>query len=167
MRLNDLSKHLGRLLARKKLTLTVAESCTGGMVGGAITSIPGSSSYFRGGVIAYDNEVKRRLLRVPARVLDRSGAVSAGTVIAMARGAQKLLAADCAIAVSGVAGPGGGTKEKPVGLVFIGIAVKNRARAFAERFGGTREQIREKTVKQALMRCIEALTLAMNEKSLR
>jgi PncC family amidohydrolase len=154
-----LSRRLGLSLTEKNLTLAVAESCTGGMVGGAITSIPGSSSYFRGGVIAYDNEVKRRLLRVPARVLDRSGAVSAGTVISMARGAQKLLAADCAIAVSGVAGPGGGTKEKPVGLVFIGIAVKNRARAFKERFKGTRAHLREQTVKRALELLIEALAL--------
>jgi PncC family amidohydrolase len=153
-----LSKKLGSALNKKRLTLAVAESCTGGMVGGAMTALPGSSSYFRGGVIAYDNEVKRSVLRVPARVLDNHGAVSAETVIAMARGAQKLLAADCAIAVSGIAGPGGGTKEKPVGLVFIGIAVKTRAQAFEERFKGTRDHIREQTVKRAMERLLEALT---------
>jgi len=158
MDLTGLSRKLGLALARKKLTLAVAESCTGGLIGAAITAIPGSSSYFRGGVIAYDNGVKQRVLGVPARVLKKQGAVSTRTVVAMARGAQKVISADCAIAVSGVAGPGGGTKEKPVGLVYIGIAVKKRVRAFEERFEGTREQVREQTVKRAMERLLEALT---------
>jgi PncC family amidohydrolase len=101
--------------------------------------------------------VKRRLLRVPARVLNRHGAVSADTVIAMARGAQRALAADCAIAVSGVAGPSGGTKEKPVGLVYIGIAMKNRIQAFEERFIGNRDSIREQTVKKAIEKMLAFL----------
>jgi PncC family amidohydrolase len=157
MTITRLSKNLGAALAQKKLTLAVAESCTGGLIGGAVTAISGSSSYFRGGIIAYDNEVKQGLLRVPQRVLEKHGAVSADTVIAMARGAQKLLAADCSIAVSGVAGPGGGTKEKPVGLVYIGIAAKNRVQAFEERFIGNRESVREQTVKKALERMLEFL----------
>jgi PncC family amidohydrolase len=145
-----LSKKLGVALRSKKLTLAVAESCTGGMVGAAITAIAGSSRYYTGGAIAYDNNIKKRVLGVPERILKNYGAVSAETVIAMAQGAQKLLRADCAIAVSGVAGPGGGTKEKPVGLVFIGIAVKKRVRAFEERFAGGREQVREQAVNRAL-----------------
>jgi PncC family amidohydrolase len=152
-----LSKKLGAALHSKKLTLAVAESCTGGLIGGAITAIAGSSRYFAGGVIAYDNSIKRRVLRVPERILKSYGAVSAETVIAMAHGAQKLLNADCAVAVSGVAGPGGGTKEKPVGLVFIGIAVKKRVRAFEERFAGERELVRELAVNRALELMLGAL----------
>lgn len=157
MRRNTIAEKLGSMLKRRGMTLAVAESCTGGLVGGAITAIPGSSAFFRGGVIAYENNVKHRVLGVPVRILERHGAVSAHTVIAMARGAQKLLTAECAIAVSGVAGPGGGTKEKPVGLVWIGIAVKKEVHAFEERFSGNRSDIRNRTVKRALEHCLDAL----------
>jgi PncC family amidohydrolase len=157
MDLTVLSRKLGLSLAQNKLTLAVGESCTGGMIGAAITAIPGSSKYFRGGVIAYDNGVKQRVLGVPARVLKKHGAVSAQTVLAMASGVQKLLSADCAIAISGVAGPAGGTKEKPVGLVFIGIALKKQVWAFEERFKGDRKSIRVQTVKRAIKRMLERL----------
>lgn len=150
-----LSKKLGSILKNKKLTLAIAESCTGGMIGGAITEVAGSSEYFLGGVIAYDNRIKRDILGVPEKVLSKFGAVSGETVLAMAKGVQKLMNTDCAIAVSGVAGPGGGTKDKPVGLVYIGIAVNKKCWSFEYRFTGTREEIREKTVGEGLKRMIE------------
>lgn len=152
-----LSRTLGTILRKNHMTLAVAESCTGGMVGAAITEIPGASDYFPGGVVAYDNRIKNGVLKVPKAILDRYGAVSGPTVIAMAKGVRKLMKADCAIAVSGVAGPGGGTKEKPVGLVYIGIAVKLRCWSFACRFKGTRLKIRELTVVESLKRLIERL----------
>jgi len=102
------------ILTNGDRTLATAESCTGGMIGAAITSMAGSSQYYRGGVIAYDNAVKRRVLGVAPRILSKHGAVSGPTVLAMARGARKLLGTDCAIAVSGIAGPGGGSPAKPV-----------------------------------------------------
>jgi PncC family amidohydrolase len=149
---------LGTILRKKRLTLATAESCTGGMIGAAITDIAGSSDYFLGGVIAYDNRIKTGVLGVPAMILKRHGAVSGETVIAMAKGAQRLMKTDCAIAVSGVAGPGGGTKEKPVGLVFIGIAVNKKAVVFKCQFTGSRNEIRVKTVEESIRRLIKLLT---------
>ena len=146
----NISQRLGKILVKKSMTLAVAESCTGGMVGGVITAVPGSSRYFAGGVIAYDDRIKRRVLKVPRSLLRRHGAVSGQTVIAMARGVKRLFKTDCAIAVSGVAGPGGGTKEKPVGLVVIAGAVKNIVRVFEIRIKGNREQVRRKTVEESL-----------------
>jgi PncC family amidohydrolase len=152
-----LVKRLGELLLKKKLTIATAESCTGGLIGAAITAVSGSSDYFDGGVIAYDNRIKRDLLGVPARVLGKYGAVSAETVLAMASGACRLLKTDCAIAVSGIAGPGGGTTEKPVGLVYIGIAVRDSCRAVRCNFSGERQRIREKTVERSLREMIAAV----------
>ncbi|HEX7510996.1 MAG TPA: nicotinamide-nucleotide amidohydrolase family protein, partial [Chitinivibrionales bacterium] len=115
----ETSKKLGALLIEKGLTLSVAESCTGGMIGAAITSVAGSSKYFKGGVIAYANEIKEKVLGVPKELLETKGAVSAEVVEVMARGVAELCKTQCGIAVSGIAGPDGGTDEKPVGLVFI------------------------------------------------
>jgi PncC family amidohydrolase len=162
MDLSAPSRKLGKALRKKKLTLAVAESCTGGLIGGAITGVAGSSDYFQGGVISYDNRIKAQVLGVPQRVLDKHGAVSAQTVVAMARGVRKLMRTDCAIAVSGIAGPGGGTKEKPVGLVYLGIAIRRRAYAFEERFKGNRDDIREQAVKKAFERMIEMLDQPVN-----
>jgi PncC family amidohydrolase len=150
MNISLLSKRVGILLKKKRLTLAVAESCTGGLLGGAITEIAGSSAYFMGGVISYDNRIKSRILKVSPVTLRKQGAVSGETVVAMARGVQKLMGVDCAVAVSGIAGPGGGTKEKPVGLVYIGIAVKKHLFTFECKFGGNRRRIREKAVETAL-----------------
>lgn len=117
-----LEYQIGLLLRVCGLKLATAESCTGGLVADRITNIPGSSDYFLGGVVAYDNTVKINLLNVPARLLARYGAVSEETVRAMAEGARSLLGADIAVSVSGVAGPGGGSAEKPVGTTWIGLA---------------------------------------------
>ncbi|MGA2508321.1 MAG: CinA family protein [Chitinispirillaceae bacterium] len=157
MNSKNLSTTLGRILLEKKMTLAVAESCTGGMIGSAITDIAGASRYFLGGIIAYDTNIKKSVLHVPRTTLNKYGAVSRQTVTAMAHAVRKLMKADCSIAVSGIAGPGGGTREKPVGLVYIGIAVKNSVKSFKYRFKGTRENIRKQTVKEALRLLIRLL----------
>lgn len=122
---------IGELLGARGLTLALAESCTGGLLGHWITNVPGSSAYFVGGVTAYAAAVKVSLLGVPGDLLARHGAVSEATALAMARGARCALGADVGLAVTGVAGPGGGTDEKPVGLVFIALA--DAEDAWAER----------------------------------
>ncbi len=113
---------VGELLRAQGLTLAVAESCTGGLVSHRITNVPGSSDYYLGSVTAYANPVKERVLGVPAEVLAAHGAVSQETALAMARGVRHLLGADVGLAVTGIAGPGGGTPQKPVGLVYIALA---------------------------------------------
>jgi nicotinamide-nucleotide amidase len=123
-----LEERLGEVLTVRGMTLAVAESCTGGLLASRITDIPGSSVYFRGGVIAYQNDVKERLLAVPASILSRYGAVSAETATAMATGCKDLLASDIAVAITGIAGPGGGNAEKPVGMVYIAVATAEGVR---------------------------------------
>jgi nicotinamide-nucleotide amidase len=130
-----------RLLARKQ-TLAVAESCTGGMVGQLVTAVPGSSSYFKGGVIAYANEIKHRLLGVPSLILEKEGAVSEAAVIEMAEGARAALSCDWGVAISGVAGPDGGTAEKPVGTVHIAVIGPSARETRKLLWPGDREQIR-------------------------
>ncbi|HMO01291.1 MAG TPA: competence/damage-inducible protein A [Miltoncostaeaceae bacterium] len=132
-------------------TVAVAESCTGGMLGARLTERPGSSAYVRGGVIAYANDVKRALLEVPERILVVDGAVSAECAQAMARGVQRALRADWGVAITGVAGPGGGTAEKPVGLVYIGVAGPGDSLGHTRHDrGGDRAVIRERAVAGAL-----------------
>ena len=127
------------------LTLATAESCTGGLVAALLTEIPGSSDVFLGSVVAYANEVKAEALGVPATVLERHGAVSAETAAAMAAGARERLGADAAIATTGVAGPGGGTPEKPVGLVYTAVSGPMGARVDELRLPGSREEIRTRS----------------------
>ena len=116
---------VGELLKAKNFSLSTAESCTGGGIAALITSVPGSSEYFKGGIVAYSNEVKADLLHVSVETLAQYGAVSRETVVEMVKGAMKTLKTDCAVATSGIAGPGGGTPEKPVGTVWIAAACKN------------------------------------------
>ena len=118
-------EEIGELLKAKNLSLSTAESCTGGGIAALITSVPGSSEYFNGGIVAYSNEIKKDLLHFSAETLSEYGAVSRETVIEMVKGAMKTLKTDCAVATSGIAGPGGGTPEKPVGTVWIAAAYKN------------------------------------------
>jgi competence/damage-inducible protein CinA-like protein len=117
-----LERVVGRLLAERGRTVAVAESCTGGLIGERFTSVPGSSAWFLGGVIAYSNEAKVALLGVSAEVIAREGAVSEAVARSMAEGARRLLGADLAVAATGISGPDGGTPEKPVGLVYVGLA---------------------------------------------
>jgi len=156
-KIESLARQIGTMLTERKWTISVAESCTGGLIGGALTSISGSSDFFRGGVIAYDNTVKQQLLHVPGVVLQRVGAVSHETVKAMAEGVAQLFGTNCAISVSGIAGPGGGTPEKAVGLVYIGIGIEKKTKSFEYHFHGDRRKIREASVETALDRVIELL----------
>jgi PncC family amidohydrolase len=160
MNLQLLSEKVGKILLKKGLTLAVAESCTGGMVSGAVTAVPGSSRYFTGGVIAYHDRIKRNILKVPLATLMRHGAVSGPTVAAMVRGVQRLFKTDCAIAVSGVAGPDGGTRKKPIGLVYIAVAVKNDSvHARKYRFKGSREEVRNRALESSLKLLITSIKL--------
>lgn len=124
----SLQEAVGKRLLSLKATLSLAESCTGGNIGSLITEIPGSSSYFMGSVISYDNRIKEQLLGIDPDILNSYGAVSEETVNAMLQGVSALMQTDYAIAVSGVAGPGGGTEEKPVGTVYIGVSGKGTTR---------------------------------------
>ncbi|HVN76118.1 MAG TPA: CinA family nicotinamide mononucleotide deamidase-related protein [Thermoanaerobaculaceae bacterium] len=137
------------LLGRRGWRLATAESCTGGMIGAQITAVPGSSASYVGGVVAYSNELKRRLLGVPEGVLAEHGAVSREAALAMADGARSL-GAECGLAVTGVAGPTGGTDEKPVGTVHIAAATPGGVRHARHRFPGDRAMVREITANFAL-----------------
>ncbi len=137
-------------LAEKGLTCATAESCTGGGVGSAITAVPGSSAVFWGGVISYDNSVKRDVLGVPENVLATVGAVSQECAAAMAKGVRRLLKTDLAVSVTGIAGPGGGTAEKPVGLVWFGLATAAGVKTGSKVFPGDRAAIRAAAIEHAL-----------------
>jgi len=137
-----IEEEIGRLLKRRGITLAVAESCTGGLIGHRITSVPGSSAYFRGGVVAYANEVKRDLLGVPQSLLRRAGAVSDGVAVAMAAGVRERCRADVGLGITGIAGPGGATPGKPVGLVYVGLADGKRSVVRRFEFSGNRAGIR-------------------------
>lgn len=117
-----LEEAVGALLQQRSLSLATAESCTGGLLAHLITTVPGSSSYFIGSVVAYSNSVKEKVLGVPLEVLQEHGAVSQQCALAMAEGARRLMGSDIAISTTGIAGPGGGTADKPVGLVFIALS---------------------------------------------
>ncbi len=133
-------EEVGLLLRERRWTLAVAESCTGGLLAHRITNIAGSSDYFLGGIVAYANDVKVKLLDVSPRTLQEHGAVSRQTVLEMARGACQALGADLAVSVSGIAGPGGGSAEKPVGTVWIGLATPTGEWATPFHFVGERTE---------------------------
>jgi nicotinamide-nucleotide amidase len=142
---------VGELLKKKKLTVSTAESCTGGSIAARLTSIAGSSEYFNGSVVAYSNDVKTRLLHVAPETLERYGAVSEKTVIEMVKGAMKALKTDCAVATSGIAGPGGGTPEKPVGTVWIAAGYKNEIRTYKQETNRGRAMNIERACNNALL----------------
>lgn len=145
---------IGLKLKEKGLTISTAESCTSGALASRITSVPGASEYFIGSVVAYSNEVKKNQLGVSDEVLNSFGAVSEEAIKAMALGAKKLFGTDYAIATSGIAGPGGGVDEKPVGTVWIGIATPDVIMAEKFQMGKGRERVVRKTVLAALSRLI-------------
>lgn len=141
---------LAELLTKNGLSMVVAESCTGGLISSRITEKPGASKFFKGGIIAYSNSIKKQMLDVPDRILEEHGAVSEETAKLMALGAAKRLAADAAIAITGIAGPEGGTVDKPVGLVYIATAVNNNVKVRRRVFNGNRERIRNRAATSAL-----------------
>lgn len=153
-----LAAELGALLTARGWRVTAAESCTGGLVAGAITSVAGSSAWFDQGIVSYSDEVKQRLLGVPAATLASFGAVSEATARAMAEGALRSGQADVAVAVTGIAGPGGGSPDKPVGLVWFAWAKRGQSTiARSERFPGDRRQVRDASVVTALEGLVEAV----------
>lgn len=146
--MTNLSSDVIKILQGK--TLATAESCTGGGIGAALTAVPGSSAVYKGGIISYTNEVKEKLLGVPAEMLEAYGAVSEPVAQAMAVGARKALQTDIAVSVTGLAGPGGDEYSNPVGTVFIGYADANKAYAKEYHFSGDREAVRQQAVQMAL-----------------
>lgn len=149
---------LGSILAERGETLATAESCTGGNIAHEITRIAGSSVYFKGSVVAYSNEVKTRVLNVSSEILSGFGAVSRETVLQMVSGVQRLLSSDCAIATSGIAGPGGGSVEKPVGTVWIAVRYGERSEVECFCFEGDREQVIARATQSALLMLIQLMT---------
>ncbi|HIE11790.1 MAG TPA: nicotinamide-nucleotide amidohydrolase family protein, partial [Kiritimatiellae bacterium] len=145
-----LPEAVGSLLLREKLTVAVAESCTGGLLGAHITRVSGSSRYFVGGIIAYGNQIKERYLGVPAGVLQRYGAVSTRCAEAMAVGVRVRFCADVGVAITGIAGPTGGTADKPVGLVFVAVADADGVVSVRRLFHGGRNAVRQWSVQTAL-----------------
>ena len=144
------AEKLVKRLAELGRTCGTAESCTGGGIGSAITAVAGSSAVFMGGIISYDNSVKQNILGVSPETLASVGAVSPETAEQMAVGACKLLKVDYAVSVTGIAGPGGGSAEKPVGLVWFGIATPAGVKTEKQIFPGNRAEVRTATVEHAL-----------------
>ena len=182
--LECIQTHIGKVavsLSRAGYFLATAESCTGGMIAAACTDVAGSSAWFKGGVVAYANEVKEHVLDVPARILEEHGAVSAPTVEQMALGVLRVCDAEAAIAVSGIAGPGGGTREKPVGTVWIALALQERPGIYCldlQEAGGTfpgcfsRTRLGERSAVTYAVKCLfpggrDAVRLQAVERSLR
>ena len=148
----------GRLVAACKargVTVATSESCTGGLVAARITAVPGSSAMFLGGVVSYANAAKQELLGVPREVLERAGAVSAACAEAMASGVRARMKADLAVSVTGIAGPEGGTPQKPVGLVYLGVATAAGALTERHVFAGDRAAIRALAADRALALLLE------------
>jgi nicotinamide-nucleotide amidase len=146
----SLEEVIGNLLRRKKLSLAVAESCTGGMLGETLTTVPGSSDYFKGGIISYDGEIKEKLLGIPHTLLSQFGEVSEPTARAMAEGVRKNCNSDIGLSITGIAGPAGGSEEKPVGLVYIGLADAGQTLVQKHYFHNGRQAIRLRSVRRAL-----------------
>ncbi len=153
---------MGRQLLRKRLFVVTAESCTAGWIAKALTDTAGSSAWLDSGYVAYSNAAKKRALGVAARTLERFGAVSEQTVREMARGALRASGVEVAVAVSGIAGPDGGTPQKPVGTVWLCVARRRGRSALVstahERFSGGRDAVRRKSVARALRLILESLS---------
>jgi PncC family amidohydrolase len=150
---------VGNMLREKRWSVSIAESCTGGLVGSFLTSISGSSDYFSGGVIAYSDKVKKSVLSVSTSVLHKFGAVSEEVVKEMAKGVKKLFGTDVGIAVSGIAGPTGGSREKPVGTVVMGVDIPGKIITNILHLEGERNRIRE----MASIKVLEMLKKSLEE----
>lgn len=156
--MHSLAEELSLLLTQKNMRLVTAESCTGGMIAAAMTDRSGSSAVFERGYVTYSNEAKIEELGVKSETIETHGAVSEQTAAEMAEGALKHSHADIALSVTGIAGPNGGTPEKPVGLVYIGIALQNKTpHVVKNNFDGDRTTIRQATVEKSLEMLIDTL----------
>jgi nicotinamide-nucleotide amidase len=159
LRISLLARNVVESATKARVKIATAESCTGGLIGGALTDIPGSSATFDRGYVAYSNLAKSQVLNVPKRLIARHGAVSAEVVRAMATGALHLSGADIVVAVTGIAGPDGGGREKPEGLVWFAVAaskgVQIERRVFS---GGSRDFVRTKSVETALLLLLRAIS---------
>ncbi|HEX5094181.1 MAG TPA: CinA family protein [Burkholderiales bacterium] len=155
--MNELAQQVGAALKSRALRLVTAESCTGGWVAMALTAVPGSSDWFERGYVTYSNAAKREDLGVSEATLQRHGAVSEDTAREMAAGALKRGAAQVALAITGVAGPTGGTPGKPVGMVCFAWTYGSKMRSETKRFGGDRESVRRQSVVHALQQVLELL----------
>ena len=159
--MNTFSTKLGQLLQQKELIIAVAESCTGGLLSASITEIAGASAYFERGFITYSNQAKQELLGVPLHTLDTYGAVSEQTAAAMSQGVLAHSAADIALSITGIAGPDGGSADKPVGLVFFGLASKSGfCDTTRQIFSGDRAAVRQQAVEFALRLAVDYLSSA-------
>ena len=145
------------LLAEKGLTVSTAESCTGGLIAAAIVDVPGASAVFPGGAVTYAASVKTALLGVPEEIIREKGVVSREVALSMAEGARRRFGTDCAVSVTGLAGPGGGTAETPVGRVYIGVAVGEKTVVFREDFAGERNAVRQAAKESAIRRLYTCL----------
>ena len=156
--MNNLSLKIVKLLTKKKLTVSFAESCTGGLLASTITSISGSSKVFSMGLITYSNNAKVELLKIPKKTITKYGAVSYETCLLMVKNLSKISKSSISISITGVAGPNGGTKEKPVGLVYIGLKKRSKTIIKKNLFKGKKRiSIQKGTVKQALKMILNTL----------
>lgn len=153
----ELARRVGTALKARSYTLAAAESCTGGLLGHLITEIAGSSEYYLGGVVAYSNDVKHALLGVPRDILNTVGAVSEETARAMAQGVRAQIRADVGIATTGIAGPGGGTPDKPVGLVWICVQTPDSVQRARHIFRGDRHAVKQQTAAAAFQLLLDSL----------
>lgn len=153
----SIESEIGERLGRLGATMATAESCAGGLISHRITNVPGASAYFQGGFITYSNRAKMKLLGVGKDTLNAVGAVSEEVAREMAQGAQAKLGVDFAVSVTGIAGPTGGTEEKPVGTVYIGVATPEGTRVERKQFSGTREEVKSQTAQRALEFLLESI----------
>ena len=152
-----MEEELVKYLTENKMTITTAESCTGGMISSTIVNVPGASWVLNEAYVTYANEAKEKLVGVSHKTLEEFGAVSKETAYEMAEGAAKAANADCAIAVTGIAGPDGGTEEKPVGTVYAGYCVKGKIYVERYNFDGGRYEVRRQTADKTIARLYELL----------
>lgn len=157
--MNELAKNLIAAARERKLKISALESCTGGLISAMLTDIPGASEVIEECIVTYSNEAKRRELNVSAETLRNEGAVSRSTAYQMADGICRHTGADIGIAVTGIAGPGGGTPEKPVGTVFAGINICGNINVYEFHFGGNREEVRTQTCENALRLAVKGILL--------
>jgi nicotinamide-nucleotide amidase len=160
---DTLQNCIGKLLKQHGKTISTAESCTGGLVASMITSVAGSSEYYLGSVVSYANSVKQGVLGVPAEIIQEYGAVSSECVGAMAEGVRKLTGTDFSVATSGIAGPGGGSTEKPVGLVWIGVSSQSGTQTYKLTFNSDRKRNIERFASSALYKIFKKLEKELND----